>query len=284
MTNALEIRGLTKAYDGFALRDIHLTLPAGCILGLIGENGAGKTTLIRTILGLAHRDAGEVYILGEAAPEQMASVRREIGVVLDNVGIPASFTARELEGVMRAAFPAWDSAKYHDVLRRFGIPEDREFSKMSEGTKKKLGIAAALSHDPKLLILDEPTGGLDPVARDLFLDMLTDYTRSEEHSVILSSHIVTDLEKICDYVCFLHEGRVQLFAETDRIAEDYALISVTADEAERIPGEKIIGKRENCFGTQLVIRREDVPAGADQKPLSVEDLFVYMAGRKEEGK
>ena len=277
--NAIEIRGLEKRFRDFSLCGIDLSLPEGCILGLVGENGAGKTTFIKTMLDLYHRDTGSVKILGRSVPEDLTEIRRGISVLLDDVGLPAQFTAADTDSVMRDTFGDWDSASFFSVLERFGVPADKSFSELSQGMKKKTGIAVALSHGARLLVLDEPTSGLDPVARDIFLDMLADYTRREDCAVIFSSHIVTDLEKICDYICFLREGRVWLFEEKDRLTEEYGVISVSLEDAEKIPQEKIAGIRKNSYGAQLIMHKSQIGPGKEVSPVTLEDLFVMMARR-----
>ena len=205
--NALEIKNLTKEFPGFRLDNISLTLPSGCILGLVGENGAGKSTTIRLILDILHKDGGTVTILGKDNEDNISLTKEEVGVVFDETGIPDCFTTRDTGEVMSRIYRAWDARKYEELLRRFSLPSDKKFKDFSRGMKMKLGIAIAMSHGSRLLLLDEPTGGLDPVIRDDVLDLLLDFTRDEDHSILISSHIVSDLEKLCDYIAFLHKGK-----------------------------------------------------------------------------
>lgn len=216
--NALEIRGLTKHFADFTLDDLNLTLPEGCILGLIGENGAGKSTTIRLILGMLRADSGTVTILGQDSRENPVLTKQDIGVVLDEVGIPECMTPKQVGKVMANVFLRWNAETYQGLLTRFSLPENKKFKEFSKGMKMKLGLAVALSHEAKLLILDEATGGLDPVVRDEVVDMLAEFTRDETHAILISSHIVSDLEKLCDYVAFLHKGKLQkLSADLRRI-------------------------------------------------------------------
>ena len=195
--NAIEISGLTKKYPGFTLDNISFTVPGGCIVGLIGENGAGKSTTIRLLMDLIRPDSGQIRLLGRTAD---AALKNDIGVVLDEPGLPAYLNAKQIGRVLADAYTGWDRSAWEDLLRRFAIPVDKKFSELSNGTKMKLSLAAALSHNAKLLILDEATNGLDPVVRDEVVDILMEFTRDEEHSILISSHIVSDLERLCDSI------------------------------------------------------------------------------------
>ena len=206
--NALEIRDLAKHYTGFSLDHLNLTLPWGCIMGLVGENGAGKSTTIKLILNTVSRDGGTITILGRDNRENLCLSKEEIGVVLDEVGISACLTARQIGKIMQGIYRSWDDAVFTDYLTRLAVPADKKFKEFSRGMKMKLGIAVALSHHPRLLILDEATSGLDPVVRDEVMDIFNEFTRDENHAILISSHIVSDLEKICDYIAFLHKGEL----------------------------------------------------------------------------
>ena len=208
--NAIEITNLTKKYKGFTLDNLCLNLPKGCIMGLIGENGAGKSTTIKMLLDIVRPDGGDIKIFGE---KPAAMQKNDIGVVLDEVGIPESFTIKDINAVMKHSFNNWNEQTFFQYMAKFKLPEKKNFKTFSKGMKIKMGIAIALSHDAKLLILDEPTSGLDPVVRDEIVEILNDFTRDESHSILISSHIVSDLEKICDYIAFLHNGHVRFALE-----------------------------------------------------------------------
>lgn len=271
--NALEIRDLRKDRGAFSLEGISLTLPSGCIMGLIGENGAGKTTTIKLVLDMLCRDGGTVSILGK---ESSQISREDIGVVLDEVGLPACLDARQVDKIMDKAYKRWSSDAFFANLKRLNVPENREFNKLSRGMKMKLGIACALSHGAKLLILDEATSGLDPVVRDEVTDILLDFTRQEDHSVLISSHIVSDLEKICDYIAFLHRGKLMLCEEKDRLYEQYGIIHCDEKTLAEIGSEAVIGKRVSAYGVEAIVRRDKVPAGIGIAPVGIEELFVFM--------
>ena len=271
--NALEIRSLQKHRKGFSLDGINLTLPAGCIMGLIGENGAGKTTTIKLMLDMIRKDGGTVRILGKDSAEIS---KEDIGVVLDEVGMPTCLTACQVDKIMSKAYTQWSSDEFFAYLKRLNVPENKAFSALSRGMKMKLGIACALSHKAKLLILDEATSGLDPAVRDEVIDILLDFTRDEEHSVLISSHIVSDLEKICDYIAFLHKGRLMLCEEKDRLYEQYGIIRCDEKTLSAIEPSAVIGKRVSAFGVEAIVRRDTVPEGVSIDPVGIEELFVFM--------
>lgn len=272
--NALEIHGLTKQRGSFALQGLELTLPAGCIMGLIGENGAGKSTTIRLILDSLRRDSGTVAVYGKDNRALTALEREDIGVVLDEVGLPEYLNAAQIGRMMAGIFTRWQPEVYAEYLRRFGLPADKPFRDYSRGMKMKQGLAAALSHQPKLLLLDEATSGLDPVVRDDILTIFEDFTRDESHAVLLSSHIVSDLEKICDYIAFLHRGRLLLCEEKDRLAEEYGILRGGADGLDPAA---VCGKRVTPYGTEYLVRRGAVPVGTTLGQVGIEELFVFMA-------
>ena len=275
--NALEIRDLTKHYAGFSLDHLNLTLPWGCIMGLVGENGAGKSTTIKLILNTVSRDGGTVTILGRDNRENLCLSKEEIGVVLDEVGISACLTARQVGKIMQGIYRSWDEAVFSDYLTRLAVPADKKFKDFSRGMKMKLGIAVALSHHPRLLILDEATSGLDPVVRDEVMDIFNEFTRDENHAILISSHIVSDLEKICDYIAFLHKGRLILCEEKDRLKEEYGVLHCSARDAAAIPDSAIVGKRVSSLGCELLVRRSEVPGNPPFSPVDIEQLFIFMA-------
>ncbi len=274
--NALEIKNLTKAYPDFTLDHLTLTLPSGCIMGLIGENGAGKSTTIKLILDMIRKDSGNIIILGKDNSDSIELTKEDVGVVMDEVGIPECLTVKQVGNVMRHTFRHWDDAEYARLVQKLALPDKKPFKEFSRGMKMKLGIAVALSHHAKLLILDEATSGLDPVVRDEVVEMFSDFTRDENHSVLISSHIVSDLEKLCDYVAFLHKGKLLLCEEKDQLLAEYGLIRCTAEELQHLPTEAIRYKKENPYGVEAMVLRRAVPTGVKVNPISIEELFVFM--------
>lgn len=274
--NALEIKNLTKGYPGFTLDNLNLTLPSGCIMGLIGENGAGKSTTIKLILDMVHKDSGTITILGKDNGDKMQLTKEDIGVVMDEVGIPECLTAQQVGNVMRHTFKNWDKTEYSRLLQVLSLPDNKPFKDFSRGMKMKLGIAVAMSHGAKLLILDEATSGLDPVVRDEVLEIFSDFTRNENHSILISSHIVSDLEKLCDYVAFLHKGKLLLCEEKDQLLAEYGLVHCTAKQLRDIPPDAIKHKKENPYGVEVMVLRDAVPSGMNVSPISMEELFVFM--------
>lgn len=277
MSNAIETKGLTKRFPGFTLDGLSLTLPSGCILGLIGENGAGKTTAIKLLLGMLKPDGGSASVLGADIGGDLQPVKEAIGVVLDEPGLPHMLKAGQVDKVMGRIYKSWSSQDFAALLRRLAIPADKPYGDFSRGMKMKMGLAIALAHKPRLLLLDEATSGLDPVVRDDVTDLLLDFTRDEGHSVLLSSHIVSDLEKVCDYIAFLHKGKLMLLEEKDALLNEYALLQCPLWEADQIDPDAVIGRRDTPYGCRLIVRRDAVPTGAALGSISIEELFIFMA-------
>ena len=276
--NAIEIKGLEKRYDGFQLGSFDLTLPSGCIMGLVGENGAGKSTTIKLIMNAIGWDAGEISVLGvDNRSAEFRDVKEDIGVVLDEAYFPEVMSARNVGKVMALTYKNWDAAAFEGYLKKFSLAPDKIFKDYSRGMRMKLAIAAALSHGAKLLILDEATSGLDPMARDELLDIFNDFTRDENCSILLSSHIVSDLEKICDYIAFLHRGRLVLCEEKDRLLEEYTLIRLPEERLKELPEESIISRRASGYGTEALVLRGGIPAAIPTEHTSLEDIILFLA-------
>lgn len=274
--NALEIINLSKSYAGFRLENLNLTLPSGCIMGLIGENGAGKSTTIKLILDIIHKDSGTITILGKDNQHNIKLIKEDIGVVMDEMGIPECLTAKQVGKIMCHTFKNWDDESYNNYLRMLSIPIDKPFKKFSRGMKMKLGIAVALSHDAKLLLLDEATSGLDPVVRDDVVNILSEFTRDENHSILISSHIVSDLEKLCDYVAFLHQGKLLLCEEKDLLLGQYGLLHCTLEQLNELDSSAVKYKKKNAYGVEALVLREQIPANVEVSSIGMEDLFVFM--------
>lgn len=274
--NAIELKNVNKSYGKFALKNINLAIPQGAVLGLVGANGAGKSTLIRMLLGAARADSGSMQVLGQPVETADVSLKNNIGVVLDEPFLPDNFNICEAERVMRAMYTAWDSAVFAEYIKRFNLPTDKKYKTFSRGMKMKLSIAAALSHHVKLLVLDEATGGLDPIVRDEILDVFSDFTLEENHTVLLSSHIVSDLEKICDYIAFLHEGQLLFCEEKDVLVERFGLVQMSLTDLETLPEKAIVGVSKNAFGATVLMERSAINAGFSVGKPSLEEIILYM--------
>ena len=276
-SNVIEIRGLCKHYRDFSLDHLDLDLPAGCVLGLVGENGAGKSTTIRLIMDALERDGGTVSVLGmdNKSPAFM-DVKQDVGVVLDETCVPEVINARQLGRIMAGTYKNWDQAAYEGWIERFRLPADKKVKDYSRGMTMKLGIAAALSHRARLLLLDEATGGLDPMVREELLEVFADFAAQDGHGVLLSSHIVSDLERICDYIAFLHKGKLVLCEEKDVLLDKYAVLKCTREQLANIPQEAVHGKRVGTYGVEALVERELVPNGLVLDRAALEDIILYM--------
>lgn len=273
---ALNLSLVTHSFSDFTLGPISFKLPSGSIMGLIGENGAGKSTTIRLILGMLRPDSGEIQVLGQSMDGSCAKLKEQIGYVADEPCFPECLTPNQLGAVLGNVYRSWNPTSYQTLLKRFELPPTQASGTFSRGMKMKLSIAAALAHDPKLLILDEATGGLDPVARDEILDLFYDFTRQEDRSILISSHIVSDLEKLCDYVAFLHNGKLLLCQEKDLLFEQYGLIHCPTRMLAQLDRRAIVASRQTPYGAQAMVRRAWVPAGYEIEPICMEDIFLNM--------
>ncbi len=274
--NAIETKDLCKAYTGFKLDKINLELPEGCIMGLIGENGAGKSTLIKLILGMIKANSGTITLLGKENGGEITSLKEDIGVVLDDRGLPSCLNVKQIHKIMKNSFKNWNQPDFNDYIDRFGLPIDIKIKDFSTGMKMKLNIAIALSHNAKLLILDEATSGLDPVIRNEILNIFEEFTRNEHHTILISSHIVSDLEKICDYIAFLHKRKLMLCDDKDKLKEDYVLVHGTYDEIKALDPSSVVGTELNSYGAQAVVKKDVVPPNTKTTPVDIEQLFVFM--------
>ena len=283
--NAIELSHVTKHFPGFTLQDLSLTVPSGTICGLVGENGAGKSTTIRLLMEALRPDSGRCTVLGadSAAPEFL-SLKEDIGVVLDEAYFPESLNALQVGGVMAKTYRRWDGKQYQNYLTRFGLPEKKPFKDFSRGMKMKLAIAVALSHSPRLLVLDEATAGLDPIVRDEVLEIFNEFTREEDHSILISSHILSDLEKLCDYIAFLHQGRLLFCDEKDRLLEEYGIFVGTADQVNSLQDGAVVARENSSFGgVRCLVKRALVPAGWALERPKVEDIVLFLVkGAKEQ--
>ena len=254
--NAIEIKGLVKKYDEkFQLGKLDLTIPKGVIVGLIGENGAGKTTLLKAILNIIHIDSGTIKINGEDNKKE--EKKENIGVVLDNMFFPEILTAKDIELAMRGIAKNWDTELYYNYLKEFSLPVDKPLKALSKGMRKKLEIATALSHHPDILILDEATSGLDPVIRNEILDIFLNFIQDENHTIILSTHITTDLEHVADKIVFIDQGKIVLDQDRDELIDHYGILKCDPDKIDQVKKEDYLCYKKNKYDVEFLVADRD---------------------------
>ena len=279
MANLIEVQGLCKDYGDFCLDHVDLTLPGGTILGLIGENGAGKTTTIKALLGLIHRDGGTVRVLGREVAAEDPACREDIGVVLDEASFHDPLKAPQVGKILSGVYRNWDAALFDAYLDRFQLPRNKKIKEFSKGMKMKLSIAAALAHHPRLLVLDEATAGLDPVVRSELLDEFLSFIQDEDHAILLSSHITSDLEKAADYVTYLHRGKAVLQGAKDELLDAYGRLVCARADLAAVDPELLAGTRVGQFGCEALVtdrgafRRRYPHLTVD--PVTLEDIMVF---------
>lgn len=275
MENLLEIKGLTKRYDGFTLDSIDLAIPKGCIMGFIGENGAGKTTTIKLILNLIHRDQGLIKVFGLDNQKHELQIKQDLGVVFDESNFPDSILVPHVDAVMKRIYRNWDSNTFYNYIEKFSLPTKKEYKSFSRGMKMKLSLAVALSHNPRLLLLDEATSGLDPVIRDEILDVFLEFIQDEEKSILVSSHIISDIEKIADYIVFIHQGRIVFAESKEDLARNYGILKCTIADFETLEQQYIKGYRKNQFGVEALVLKEHFKKGYLVDPASLEQIMLF---------
>ena len=284
MDAILQVENLSKQYPGFKLDNVSFSIPKGTIMGLIGENGAGKSTTINAILDLIRKDGGTVTFWGQEL-SQSKQLKEDIGVVFDGINFYDTLTPVKVGKISAAAYKQWDEYLYQDYLKRFQLPADKEIKTLSKGMKMKLCIAVALSHKPKLLILDEATSGLDPVKRDDILDVFLEFVQDEEHSILMSSHITTDLEKVADYITFIHQGKVFFCKTKDELRYHYGIIRCGAALFSQIDKTEILAYRKDDYQWNVLVADKE-KAKRKYKNAVVDDatiddiLLMYVKGEQ----
>ena len=254
MKNAIEVNNLVKKYDDkFKLGELTLKIPSGQIVGLIGENGAGKTTLIKLVLNVINKDSGDIKIFEKDYKAYETEIKQDVGVVLDDMFFPELLTAKDVSLVMKDIYKNWDDNLYYNYLKDFNIPIDKQIKKLSKGMRKKLEIVTAISHKPKLLILDEPTSGLDPVVRNEILDIFLKFIEDDDHTILLSTHITTDLEHIADHIIFIDNGLKILDSSRDEIIDNYGVLKCDLDYFNKIDKEDILKYKKNKYDYQILV-------------------------------
>ena len=272
---AIEIKDLIKQFDNFMLGPINLTIPKGTIVGYIGQNGAGKSTTIKLLLGLLNKDSGEIKILDEINPNSVA-LKDKLGIVFDDLLVPEEMTLVDVEKFCSRVYSKWNKNSFYKFKEKFNLPDKKIIKNYSRGMKMKLSMAVALSHNAELLILDEATSGLDPIVREEILDLLLDFMQDENHTILISSHILSDLEKVADYIAFINDGKI-LFMETkDELKENYGICTLSNEEVASIDEEAIVGRRIHSFGQELLVKKNLIPNGIIFQKPSIEDIMIYF--------
>lgn len=281
--NAIEIKGLTKKYDGFTLDDISFDVPKGSVMGFIGQNGAGKTTTIKAIFNIITRDAGTIKVLGLDNIENEYEIKEDVAAVFDELPFHEDFNAKQISIVLSSVFKNWDNEKFKELLTRFALPEKKKIKQFSKGMKMKLQIATALSHNAKLLIMDEATTGLDPVVRNEILDIFREYLQDGERSILMSSHITSDLEKIADCVTFIDKGKILLSGYKDDILDTHGLLKCSKADYENIDKEDIISARITDFGVDAMVSDKEMCnkkySGAIIDKTTLEEIMLFYVNR-----
>ena len=283
--NNIEIKNVTKKYDGFLLDKISFNVPAGSIVGLIGENGAGKTTTIKSILNII-KSEGTVKIFNKDINQNEKEIKQDLGVVLDDSFLSTYLTPKYINSVMKEFYKNWNEEKYNNLLKQFGLPSDKLIKDFSSGMKMKLKIATAISHNPKLLILDEPTSGLDPVVRNEILDIFRKYIEEDEtRSILLSSHITTDLEHISDYIIFIDRGKTILNVPTNELLENYGIIKCSKEEFAKISEDDYISYRKSKYQYEVLTSdknkiKKKYNISSIDKPSTEDIMLFYIRGER----
>lgn len=270
--NAAELKNVSKTYNGFCLDNINMAIPQGSIVGLVGENGAGKSTIIKLILDLVNADNGTIEVFGKSVSE----VKDNIGIVFDEPCFNEYLTLKDIEKVLSGLHRNWQKDTFLSYAEKFSLPLNKKFKEFSRGMKMKTMIASALSHKAKLLILDEPTSGLDPIVRDEILDVFNEYTRSADNTILISSHILSDLEKICDYITFIHSGKIVFSSEKDLLKENFGVVRVSEDDFEKIDKSAVKGFKKNNYFIEALVEKEKVKGGFAFENASIEDIILFM--------
>lgn len=276
---ALEVKGLCKRYENFALDNVSFSLEQGTITGLVGRNGAGKTTILRSILGAAHLDAGSISLLGKPINEQ---TKQEIGVVYDTCCFGEMLKIGQIDRVLGDIYRNWSRDVFLGMCEYYELPENKTIKTFSRGMKQKLSIAAALAHSPKLLLLDEPTGGLDPVAREQILHDLQTFIEDGEHTVLLSTHITSDLDRVADHVLIVSHGRMQIDTDKDTLLQEYVIVKGNPEQLEQIEQTDILGLKKHAYSFEALCRgRERIKEKYPQfvcDSTDIEQILVLLEG------
>lgn len=280
MEYVINMKGVTKRYMDFTLQSIDLQIPKGCIMGLIGENGAGKSTIINLLLNEVKKDDGDIFIFDKQLEKNEKLIKQDIGVVFDECNFIETFKPKDLDTILSGIYKQWDSEAYFTYIKRFELPENKKIKEYSKGMKVKLSFAAALAHHPKLLILDEATSGLDPIMRDEILNILQEFIQDEEHSVLLSSHITSDLEKVSDYITFIHKGTIMFSKTKDDLLYEYGILRCGQETFQNLEKEDIVRYRKEDYEWKVLVKNQreaslKYPNAVIDKP-TIDDIMLFL--------
>lgn len=283
---SLTMENVSKDYNDFSIKNINLNIPKGSIVGLIGENGAGKTSILKLILNIIHKDSGKINLLGIEDIEQDRRVLENVGVFFGENYLPYELNIKKMEDIMSSIYSKWDRNKFFDYVTKFKLPKEKEFKDFSKGMRVKTALAITMSHKSKLLILDEPTIGLDPIIRDEILEVFLDYMQDEENSIIISSHITSDLEKICDYIAYIDNGELIFFLEKDELIYNYGILKCKSEDIEMIDEEDIIKKYKTSSGYNIIVSNKTLMKNKYKKfvidDASIDEIMIIYIKAKEE--
>ncbi|WKY47233.1 ABC transporter ATP-binding protein [Eubacteriaceae bacterium ES3] len=280
MEYALKIEKLNKSYLDFKLDDISFSVPQGSIVGLIGENGAGKTTTLKAVLDLVKRDSGSISFYDQNLDKNSESLKNDIGVVLDAPCFHDALRAKDISRIMRNIYVNWENENFFKMLDKFKLPRDKAVKEYSKGMKMKLQIAVALAHNPKILILDEATSGLDPVAREEMMDVFQEFIQDEEKAVLMSSHITSDLDKIADYIVFMHRGKVLFQEEKETLLASMGILKCGSSQFESLNYLDYHRYRKNQFGYEVLVKNrvemKNLYPDVIIDPATIEEMMVFF--------
>jgi len=283
--NVIELKNVTKDYGDFKLDNVSFSVPEGTVCGFIGQNGAGKTTTINLILDVIKRDSGEITLFGEHVGKDTAYLREDVGVVFDEMGFHDFMTGRDINIMMKNIYKNWDEEAFFDYLKKFSLPSKKNCGAFSRGMRMKLQIAVALSHHAKLLIMDEPTSGLDPIVRNEMINIFREFVVEEDHTILLSSHITGDLEKLADEVVFINGGKIVLAGNKDEIMEKHAVLKCRKDEASKVSESLIVHSEIGDYGAEILVN--DRHAAEKLYPdmvienAALEEIMIYYVNRNQ---
>ena len=282
--NVIELNHVTKDYGDFKLDDVSFCVPEGTVCGFVGQNGAGKTTTINLILDAIRRDRGEIRVFGEEVDKDSAHLREDIGVVFDEMGFHEFMTGRDINIMMKNIYKNWDETMFFSYMKDFSLPTKKKCGSFSRGMRMKLQIAVALSHHAKLLIMDEPTSGLDPIVRNEMLNIFREFVTQEDHTILMSSHITEDLEKLADEVVFIDGGRILLSGYKDELLENHGILKCKKEELSEIDEGLVVSAQMGSFGAEVLVKDRHAAGvrypGMVLEPAKLEQIMIYYVNAR----